>query len=78
MIEVKRPSEKPLKNQNYFADKMVKVAAEKRESDTKWYKDNPGKTPGWNDNHTWKTFSQQRRPSEVYREGYDSIDWGNG
>jgi hypothetical protein len=75
---VKRPSEKPLKNKNYFNEKVASLSAAKKEQDAKWYKDNPGRTPGWNPSQTWKTFSPQRHASKAFRDKYDSIDWSNG
>lgn len=71
-----QPIAAKLKNRDYFKEKVDHLAADSKESSAKWYKDNPGRTPGWNPTHTWKTFSSQRHPSPAYRKNYDLIQWG--
>jgi len=64
-----------LRNQNYFQEKVKRIAEDNKESNRRWYKDHPGQQPGWNSNRTWKTFSRVRYGSEEFRERYDDIDW---
>lgn len=49
-------------------------AGEAKEANTKWYRDNPGKQPGYG-SKTWASYSHVRYPSESFRRGYDSIQW---
>ena len=76
-IEVKRPSEQPLRNKGYLKTKLQNMAAEHKDLKAKWAKDHPLREPGTS-LHTWKNFSRIRQTSPEYRQGYDSINWGNG
>jgi hypothetical protein len=76
-VNVRRVTEPVLRNKNYLKTTLERRAGEKKEADAKWYKDNPSKQPGWNDNYTWKTFSRIRAGSDEFRENYDMINWGS-
>ncbi len=69
-------TEKPMKNKDYFTDKVAHADQVKKESDARWYKDHPHRTPGYNPTQTWKTFSGQRHASAAFAEGYEKITWG--
>lgn len=74
MISVTRPSEKPLKNQDYFKRKVEGYAAAGQENRERWAKDHPTREPG-DSGRSWKSFSRQRTASEQFRDGYSKINW---
>lgn len=66
------------RNKNALKTYLENKAGETKEAEAKWYKDNPGRTPGWNPTHTWKTFSRQKFPSRKFSENWGKIDWSKG
>jgi hypothetical protein len=66
------------RNKNALKSYLENKAGETKDAEAKWYKDNPGRTPGWNPTLGWKTFSRQKYPSEKFVENYQKIDWSKG
>lgn len=77
MIEVRRPSEQPLRNANYLETKLANAAGEKKEALAKWKRDYPDKPESGASfrRNTWKAYGEHVTLTDDFRKGYDSICW---